>query len=242
MKTIKNSILAIAAAALVMPVFNGCKKGEGDPMISLKSRKARVAGEWTVATYEENSTTTFTPTSGSASTTTDVTKIDGSAITVSKTDASGTTTSTGTVKTASQTFNKDGTWTSSMEITFTESGTGWTATSTVKIDEEGTWTFLSGVGEAKNKEYISSSTTKSVETTATTTTVTGSSTSETDTDVKTNTYGPNEKVEIWKLTTLKGKEMVAEITIDNSYTSSSNGVSGGISAKKGSKKMSLTAK
>src|SRR5687768_1880629 len=42
-------------SVLAVPIFllssGGCKKGEGDPLISLHTRKARVAGEWTVSSW-----------------------------------------------------------------------------------------------------------------------------------------------------------------------------------------------
>lgn len=42
MRTLKFIILVI----LTVSMFFGCKKGENDPFLSLKSRKARLVGEW----------------------------------------------------------------------------------------------------------------------------------------------------------------------------------------------------
>lgn len=40
-------VLALLLVALIaIPAFQSCKKGENDPAISLKSRKARLVGEW----------------------------------------------------------------------------------------------------------------------------------------------------------------------------------------------------
>jgi len=43
MKKVKIALLMLLAAILVLPA---CKKGENDPFLSLKSRKARLVGEW----------------------------------------------------------------------------------------------------------------------------------------------------------------------------------------------------
>lgn len=75
----KNRFLKVPfalIAVLVLTTITGCKKGENDPFLSLKSRKARISGEWklsegTVAnTSSDNGTTdsqitTYTGTSAS---------------------------------------------------------------------------------------------------------------------------------------------------------------------------------
>jgi hypothetical protein len=51
-----KKVLGIALiAAFAVPSFQACKKGEDDPGLSLRSRKARLAGEWTLASMERNS-------------------------------------------------------------------------------------------------------------------------------------------------------------------------------------------
>lgn len=46
----KNYLLAtIVATALLLPALEGCKKGENDPGLSLKSRDARISGVWTLS-------------------------------------------------------------------------------------------------------------------------------------------------------------------------------------------------
>jgi hypothetical protein len=62
----KKIFLVFAIGILVVSFFQSCKKGENDPSISLKSRKARLVGEWVLASGQENivygdgSTKTFT--------------------------------------------------------------------------------------------------------------------------------------------------------------------------------------
>lgn len=161
----------IAAVAIPSVTFVGCKKGENDPAISLRSRKGRVAGEWTVASGEGKTT------SGSSTTTW---KIDGT--TYSYTSGSTTLTSTYEGK---YTFEKDGTWTS----TTTQSGDGWSE----KTDASGTWNFTGGVGETKNKSQIV------MMTLSETTTSTFGSTTDTETDTWTGLDAPTSIYDIDQL-------------------------------------------
>lgn len=43
-------------AIMVVPTFQSCKKGENDPTISLRSRKSRLVGEWTLSEGSYTST------------------------------------------------------------------------------------------------------------------------------------------------------------------------------------------
>ena len=45
MKNLKIALLMLVAVVFIMP---SCKKGENDPFLSLKSRKGRICGEWTL--------------------------------------------------------------------------------------------------------------------------------------------------------------------------------------------------
>ena len=45
----KRLLLVLLVAMIAIPTFQSCKKGENDPTISLKSRKARLCGEWKLA-------------------------------------------------------------------------------------------------------------------------------------------------------------------------------------------------
>ena len=42
----KKVLLVLLVAVFAIPTFQSCKKGENDPSISLRSRKARLVGEW----------------------------------------------------------------------------------------------------------------------------------------------------------------------------------------------------
>ena len=127
--------IAIAALVLASFAFEGCKKGENDPAISLLTRKARMTGDWKVSSGSGKET--------SGNTTTDW-KHDGA--TYTETDISGAN-SNGLVVTMS--FVKDGTY----EIVTTITLPNVTGYSDV-ITETGTWNFTGKIGEDKNKDHI----------------------------------------------------------------------------------------
>lgn len=97
-----KAIAKITVAVLMLGTLalESCKKGEGDPALSLRSRKARFAGEWTVSAGKGSSTSGGTTTTwvydGATETTTYPSPLP-----------------QGTDKyTISFTIEKDGTWTS----------------------------------------------------------------------------------------------------------------------------------
>lgn len=53
MKKFRYLLLLTLAFAIFFPVFQSCKKGEGDPFFSIYSRKARLCNEWKVSKYIE---------------------------------------------------------------------------------------------------------------------------------------------------------------------------------------------
>lgn len=68
MKLLVPILSGLLMLALLAPTFNSCKKGEEDPFLSLKSRDARITGEWEltkiegtqVESYGTTTTTTYT--------------------------------------------------------------------------------------------------------------------------------------------------------------------------------------
>lgn len=164
----KLLVLSIGALALVANL-SSCKKGENDPFLSLKSRKARLTGEWTVTKIEGTSSdkNSSFPLADVTSTTT----YDGTTETTTTTTVMGTDTDTETY-TLSFVFDKDGTYTQTkVEGTTTEV-------------ETGNWIFLgkNKTAEIANKEAIqlnptsTSSTTNGVTVTSTSTGFTNSKT------------------------------------------------------------------
>lgn len=126
--------IAIAALVLASFAFEGCKKGENDPAISLLTRKARMTGDWKI------SSGSGTETSGNTTTT-----WTHNGVTFSETDISGTN-SFGFVVTMS--FVKDGTY--EIVKTITPNVPGYSQV----ITETGTWNFTGKIGEDKNKDHI----------------------------------------------------------------------------------------
>jgi hypothetical protein len=53
------SLLLLISILFGIISLSGCKKGPNDPFISLKSRKARVVGDWIIAKYKYETTTNF---------------------------------------------------------------------------------------------------------------------------------------------------------------------------------------
>ncbi len=139
MKNVFKTMLVVAVAGTLL--LDSCKKGENDPFLSLKSRKARVVGEWTVTA----ASITDINDSGSSSTTTNTT-YDGT----TETTTVGSNSSTRTV-TYTYTFVKDGTFTS----VETETGTVLSTPYTDVTTTQGNWNFTGRIGkDEKNKESI----------------------------------------------------------------------------------------
>ena len=144
--------LLVIVGGLVM-ASSGCKKGENDPSISLRSRTARLAGEWNLSAkdYKEssvsdNSSTTETVTyDGSILTTVTVRKYKdwtGKDTTVTNTETDS--------YTEKLTINKDGSF--EKEIIYGKT----------KTNIEGNWMWMDGNSEQelKNKQAIVLSITK----------------------------------------------------------------------------------
>ena len=54
----KNNLVKLTGVLLLGTLaLGGCKKGENDPFLSLRSRDARVTGEWKLTDYNSESTT-----------------------------------------------------------------------------------------------------------------------------------------------------------------------------------------
>jgi len=49
---IMKKVLIISIAILVAAIITSCKKGENDPILSIKSRTARITGEWKLSAAE----------------------------------------------------------------------------------------------------------------------------------------------------------------------------------------------
>ncbi len=146
--------LIFALALTLGAGITSCKKGENDPFLSLKSRKARLVGEWTLTAAEEVETGTQF---GFAYTQT--TSYDGTTATTTY-ESNGTSTSTTDMYSQTVTINKDGTY--SMTYTDTDTGADFTMT------DSGNWLFMgkNKASETKNKEGVLFSSTSQSQTSA----------------------------------------------------------------------------
>lgn len=189
MKTSLTLGLSVLLAASL--VLDGCRVGDGDPFLSLRSRKARLAGEWHVTSGEGS--TIFNGASGTQTTTW---SHDGSIyteVTPSLTIAYG--------LTIEYEFEKDGAY------SMTSSKTYGSPATTIVVSDKGKWNFTGGVGKTKNKSQIVLRAESRVQST-----VTGSSTV-----TQTFTYnGSDMPTTIYDLYELKNKEII--ITRDGSWT------------------------
>lgn len=236
----KKTVLMFAAAGLMLATPS-CKKGENDPFLSLSSRKSRVAGEWNITGYEFTDKSTesdgdYFQSSGALS---------GNTLTITNTqyDASSATTTTSTTTVTldegSYTFEKDGTWSATMNTTsvsvmadypFTDFTT--TNTTVTKESFTGNWSFVGKLkGEYKGKERIVLNTltrTGSDQTTSVTVDDNGVIPTQTnvgDTYQSTDNYLTGEVQETWDIDQLKGKEMVVmmEGSQSGTYSITPNG-------------------
>lgn len=125
-------------------IFSECKKGPDDPFISLRSRKARVTGDWKMtsgkATYSGSSTGGTSTYNGSSALT-----YDGSNY-VSETKY--------TAGSINYTDSDNGTY--MLKVSFKKDGTfEWEEIQDGDVSSsKGTWNFTGKIGDAKNKEQI----------------------------------------------------------------------------------------
>lgn len=148
----KNTVVLLLSALVIAVSFSGCKKGENDPLLSLRSRKSRLEGNWVIVKEEVSETNI------SGSTTEAIQSVYDGEMKVTTTTTTVGALATTVIDTVKYTFNfdikKDGNY---KMIAANEN----------KIDivtTEGTWLFLgkSKLNDLKNKEAILLTTSKQV--------------------------------------------------------------------------------
>jgi len=136
--------ITLITAVLLSLLVSSCRKGENDPFLSLRTRKARVAGSW-VMVSGSGSTVTANP----ASTNTEAWSFDGTTknYTTTYTDTSGTTSSgfTEPYKFLCA-FDKDGSFMLT-EIIYTDA-----------VTRKGTWNFNDPPGRKDDRTMLMLST------------------------------------------------------------------------------------
>ncbi len=159
------SILLLTAIIANVASFYGCKKGENDPFFSIRTRKARMVGDWDISNYNSVITTVYDNGEQSIEdfsvTGIKVKEIIDSVNTVHDTSI----TTSGEINEAYYKFDKDGSvelifnYTLVKDSTGTDENSGFTTTSTrtriYRTRALGTWNFMAGVDDYKTKERIS---------------------------------------------------------------------------------------
>ena len=148
----KNTVILLLSALVIAGSFSGCKKGENDPFLSLRSRKSRLEGNWVIVKEEVSETNI------NGSTTEIMQSVYDGKMKITTTTTTVGTISTTVIDTVKYTFNFDIKKDGNYKIT---------AANENKIDivtTEGTWLFLgkSKLNDLKNKEAILLTTTKQV--------------------------------------------------------------------------------
>ena len=148
----KNTVVLLLSALVIAGSFSGCKKGENDPFLSLRSRKSRLEGNWVIVKEEVSEKNI------NGSTTEIMQSVYDGEMKVTTTTTTVGTISTTVIDTVKYTFNFDIKKDGNYKIT---------AANENKIDivtTEGTWLFLgkSKLNDLKNKEAILLTTTKQV--------------------------------------------------------------------------------
>ncbi len=239
MKTLKKFALVAIAGLFFAPAFQSCKKGEEDPGLSLRSRKARLAGEWTLTdmTLTTTDESTSTSSGGTISSNTTLTEetFDGTSITeyTTYTNSVGGTSNTSRDTTVFSnysktiTIEKDGTFKSTSSKTYEDMNTyssgSYTVTVTVVEEISGTWDFNEGVGESASKErvffFYDNGTRTKTETEVWT--YTDGSPTETDVTESVLTYSyTNLPEDTWLLTKLANDEIIVDL--ESSFTGNTN--------------------
>ena len=148
----KSTVVLLLSALVIASSFSGCKKGENDPFLSLRSRKSRLEGNWVIVKEEVSETNI------NGSTTEIMQSVYDGKMKVTTTTTTVGALSTTVIDTVKYTVNFDIKKDGNYKII---------AANENKIDivtTEGTWLFLgkSKLNDLKNKEAILLTTTKQV--------------------------------------------------------------------------------
>lgn len=235
---LKIILLAITLTSM-LTVFTGCRKGEEDPFISLRTRKARVTGVWTIKKQNLEISLINSNSSGSYINNTEM-GIDGEKVSINSTisESYEFSTSIGKGDIATKiTFDKDGNFKRTIRFKNITNNTNhqggsyyYSNYTSVSIENNtvvttGTWNFLDENEEDyKNKERLIINIMEETNEGYSTTTVYQKN----DTIFKSannnskNYYTNGDKSEIWHISKLKNKEMILDSEINRSSTSVSS--------------------
>jgi len=235
MNTKKSTILLVLLSAIILPLFTGCfGVGEDDPFISLRTRKARMTGNWEVNVYYknvkqiygiDNNTVLRVITDVQGEEWLETTEIVGSNQDIEEVE--------GTVLQNEMEFDKNGYFNSIYEYVIVEvevdddSNEATTTTFTVKETMDGTWNFLGRIDDYSNKERLSLVVMNSKISHTTVTEIQSDDDEQepvptTNVEVWTYTYANGEMSMIWELDMLKNSEVHMYQDLNNFYQNSAD--------------------
>jgi hypothetical protein len=192
-------------------------------------KKGKVSNDWKISSWSEEYNSTY----DDGDVYFDKLNSDGTTISLTSTftpsgGTATTTTSNGTVQKFTWTIAKDGTFTRELNYTFVNTFTGGSSTEVSTTKVSGTWSLVgkNKADEFKKNERVVFSILKSEE--SYTETVTGGTT---DVSTYSDTYASGENIEVYTIVTAKGKEMELKLDGNETSTSSSNGTNKYVSSK-----------
>ena len=195
-----------------MFLFNNCKKGANDPLLSLKSRKARLSKEWKIkewsveAKQKDTNPLAINPTSSMKRT------IQEGLFYQKSTGNWGSSEESGKVISALWKIEKDNKWNKVISFTTTLNN----VTTTTIMESSGTWYFLNKIDGYKNKERVAF-TSLVLKETKLDSYANGTSNS-TENVTK---WNDGDRIDIYTITQLKNKETILERETMNKSTQSS---------------------
>ena len=252
----KKFLIILLSAGIVFTSFYSCKKGENDPFFSFRTRKARMVGNWDISNYSENIKTVYD--NGESNnrelkiTGTKVKEIIDYINTVHDTSI----TTSGEINDFNLRIDKDGIADLTMNYTLvkdssgTDDNTGLTYSTTTtriyKTRAKGTWNFLAGIDNFKNKERLSL--VWETYNTSLNTVLLRVITDDNGVETRTNysdisatehKYANGESAEVWTINELKNKEII--LLQDVNFLEVATDSTGGTTTQEtGSKSMTLT--
>ena len=217
----KKIILVLLLSSIFL---QACRKGKEDPLFSIHSRTARVAGDWKIMKFDEKQTTTYQYPNGS-SLTQNFNRYFGPVNYEETTSDTGSSSQSynGKISLSEFHFTKSGNWNSKIEYyLYVPQSVGGYYISKTRIEEEGKWEFNGKQGDLKNKETMELTTTSSNHFFYTYSTYLGTVID----SVADSTYSTVEQKATWRLIGLSNTRMKAEINSENTFTSALPGLIG----------------
>lgn len=202
------------SAALIAGGVSSCKK----------TSKGKMSNEWSVSSV--NTESTRVSNSGTKTETTIVLE-DGKGtkktVSTPSTGTASTTEKTAVVTEMTYTIEKDGTWKSFSDVTWTSTFTNSSSSDATKTTTSGTWSFLSKnkSGEFKANERVVFTTLSETEEIVSSTTVSGSTSSSTTTS--SDSFASGERAMVYTVVESKSKELQLKSESDNESSFTAGG-------------------